>query len=85
MLQDDDYKEVPPIPLENPVKRTLRILGHDLKSIVDPYQPPLQEFSSHTDICIIGGGVMGSSIAYWVRIHFLLDDVSSTRERSIPL
>jgi hypothetical protein len=85
----------PPKP-ENPVKRTLRILGNDMKfaqnkvqsfiesvqsirelaskGIKSPYQDGVLKsphrdgvFPEHCDIAIIGGGAMGSSIAYWLK------------------
>lgn len=56
-----------PPPKMHPVKRTLNILKHDVRSIWDPDQPPLLEFSSHVDLVIIGGGMMGSAIAYYIK------------------
>ena len=77
-MQDDDYKEVPPIPHPNPFDRTLKILKHDLKSLVDYSQPPLLEFGSHVDIVILGGGIMGSSIAYWLKQRVPREAISVT-------
>ncbi|XP_069691769.1 FAD-dependent oxidoreductase domain-containing protein 1-like isoform X3 [Periplaneta americana] len=78
----------PPRP-ENPFKRTLRILGNDMKSAkrsVESFISKVQSareaaekaqklnsayrdgiFPEHSDIAIIGGGAMGSSIAYWLK------------------
>jgi hypothetical protein len=76
----------PPKP-ENPFKRTIRILGNDMKTaknkvqsfiegvqgkrelsnkgVKSPYRDGV--FPEHCDIVIIGGGAMGSSIAYWLK------------------
>lgn len=51
----------------HPVKRTVNILRHDVRSIWDPDQAPLLKFSSHVDVVIIGGGIMGSSIAHYLK------------------
>ncbi len=77
-LQDNEYKEIPSIPFQHPVTRTLNILKHDFKSLVDPDLPPLLEFASHVDICIIGGGIMGSSIAYWLKQRVPREGLSIT-------
>lgn len=42
----------------------MRVLKHDFKSVVDKTQAPLQQFQSHVDLLIIGGGCIGSAIAY---------------------
>ncbi|OXA59009.1 FAD-dependent oxidoreductase domain-containing protein 1 [Folsomia candida] len=64
---EDEYIEVAPPPMMNPVKRTLNILKHDVRSIWDPDQPPLLKFSSHVDVLVIGGGIMGTAIAYYLK------------------
>lgn len=56
----------PPHPADDPHGRTYRILKHDILSLFIP-QKPLLEFSSHVDICIIGGGIVGSAIAYMIK------------------
>lgn len=84
--EGSDSSIEPPKP-ENPFKRTVRILGNDVKTAKDkvksfitriqdvresankavksPYRDGV--FPEHCDIVIIGGGAMGSSIAYWLK------------------
>lgn len=64
---DEEYIEVKVPEKPNPINRTYNILSHDVKSIIDTSMPPLQEFASHVDVLVIGGGVMGSAIAYWLK------------------
>lgn len=54
---------------ENPFKRTLRILGDDLKNVFTPDRSSTKHnvFPNQVDIVVIGGGAMGSSIAYWLK------------------
>lgn len=54
---------------ENPITRTFRILGNDLKRAANlgNITPVDEEFPSHCDVVVIGGGAMGSSIAYWLK------------------
>lgn len=57
---------------ENPIIRTFRILGNDVlktfKSKPTNVKGGLMEgIPSHTDVVIIGGGAIGSSIAYWLK------------------
>jgi NADPH-dependent 2,4-dienoyl-CoA reductase/sulfur reductase-like enzyme len=76
----------PPKP-ENPIKRTVRILGNDMNTVKNkvqsfiatvqgirevayqaaksPYRGGI--FPEHCDVVIIGGGAVGSSIAYWLK------------------
>lgn len=67
---------------ENPISRTARVLGQDLSNLRkkvfgsgaaaptehDPnFLSTYDQWQSHCDIAIIGGGVVGSSIAYWIQ------------------
>jgi len=71
------FSDYPP---ENPVSRVFRILGNDFKRAaakltnkepnLEHYKygnTDLENFPTHTDVVVIGGGVMGSSIAYWLK------------------
>jgi len=89
---DEPFIEVKPPPLKDPLKRTFDILKHDMKSVVDPFQPSNIKISNHVDIAIIGGGVMGSAIAYYLkervgkrnlRILVLEKDPSYTRSSTV--
>ncbi|KAL3282084.1 hypothetical protein HHI36_005283 [Cryptolaemus montrouzieri] len=55
----------------NPILRTLKVLGNDFKALSPNFQESqlkaLESFPSYTDVLVIGGGIMGTSIAYWLR------------------
>lgn len=55
---------------EHPILRTIRILSDDLKNLtrIKEHSRRIKEmFPRHVDVVIIGGGAMGSSIAYWLK------------------
>ncbi|XP_067001498.2 FAD-dependent oxidoreductase domain-containing protein 1 isoform X2 [Anabrus simplex] len=74
--KSDTGKPVEPPEPEHPVFKTIRILKNDLKRVKSVFSSEEQEqddsseqkfLSSHCDVLVIGGGAVGSSIAYWLK------------------
>ncbi|XP_054284014.1 FAD-dependent oxidoreductase domain-containing protein 1-like isoform X1 [Macrosteles quadrilineatus] len=69
------YSSKPPDDEDNPIKRAFRVLKGDLKYTLDLVDGNLREedlgrrnlIPNHCDVLIVGGGVIGSSIAYWLK------------------
>ncbi|GLH06196.1 FAD oxidoreductase [Gryllus bimaculatus] len=66
------FKSNEPSEFENPVSRTIRVLKGDVKNYFSLPEGEKtfrkQHFlSGHCDVLVIGGGIMGSSIAYWLK------------------
>lgn len=74
---------------ENPISKTFRILGKDIKHAAgfDKSTTRVDDFPAHVDVAVIGGGAMGSSIAYWLkeRTRRGLSVAVIERDRSVPL
>ncbi|XP_045471479.1 FAD-dependent oxidoreductase domain-containing protein 1 [Harmonia axyridis] len=55
----------------NPIIRTWEILKQDVQNMGSSFEESEMRahnsFPSHTDILVIGGGIMGTSTAYWLR------------------
>ena len=54
-----------PLPLRHPIKKSLDFLGITGRN--DPKTHNNMYFPRYCDIVIIGGGIMGCSIAYWLK------------------
>uniref|UniRef100_A0A1B6F2Q8 FAD-dependent oxidoreductase domain-containing protein 1 n=1 Tax=Cuerna arida TaxID=1464854 RepID=A0A1B6F2Q8_9HEMI len=60
---------------EHPLRKTMRILKSDMKYLIKLIDGdatvenlrPTNQFPNHCDVLIVGGGVIGSSIAYWLK------------------
>lgn len=50
----------------NPISKTLNVLGNDLPAITSSKNNSIL-YPEHTDVVIIGGGYIGSSVAYWLK------------------
>lgn len=63
----------PDVPQENPLDRCKRFLKRDWVDLVKTLNDPFDQyeddkiFPKTVDIAIVGGGVIGSSIAYWIQ------------------
>lgn len=75
LMSSNFYSSKSPINLnenENPFKKTFRIFADDFKDMKNVMLGRAKvlkspKFPTHCDVIIIGGGVMGFSIAYWLQ------------------
>jgi hypothetical protein len=61
---------------QNPIEKTWSIFRDDIRDIKDmllnkPLKRSTRYFPTHCDVLIVGGGVMGSSIAFWIKQRVL--------------
>lgn len=54
---------------ENPIWRTINVLRNNIKQKPDPWDNVnlIGVFPHYVDVLVIGGGPIGSSVAYWLR------------------
>ncbi|KAF0307923.1 FAD-dependent oxidoreductase domain-containing protein 1 [Amphibalanus amphitrite] len=78
-------------PPEDPFQRAARIFSDDMRFLWEG-KKSRTFFPSHCDVCIIGGGIMGSAIAFWLKLRagpgvqvVVVERDSTYRTASTPL